>query len=272
MKSFTKTTNQSEDEMMFNQDRTIAERTVLTIAAVFGSILLFFGVQIIVSVIVVLVLSAFGNNEASVNDLISSNNAVQFAFSLIVAAFLISAIFIFLKMVKRKPWRFLKLNKRPRFKQFMEVLLIYGLYFLTLIIASAIVSNATSVDVSQEQDLGAIATEGWGLLLTFLSLVVLAPIVEEIFFRGFLYRITKSLAGRVVGYIIVSLLFGAAHLEFENLNYIAAIDTLIFSVFLIYVYERHNSLYSSIFLHATKNAIAFTALFLAPLYLQTMMG
>lgn len=161
--------------------------------------------------------------------------------------------------------QFLLLPKnRPSAKQLFEVFAVYGLYFICLFLVSGILSAIGVVDASQNQDLGIGQPETrMQLLAVFLMLVVLPPIGEEVLFRGFLYNTVTRYSSAIYGYIITSVLFGLAHLEIggENLVWIAVVDTLLFSAFLIFISQRHRSLYSSMLLHALKNMIAFYVLF-----------
>jgi membrane protease YdiL (CAAX protease family) len=59
-------------------------------------------------------------------------------------------------------------------------------------------------------------------------------------------------------------LFAVAHLQFGSgapLLWIAAIDTFVLSLFLIYLKDKTDSLWAPILLHMLKNFIAFMALF-----------
>lgn len=240
---------------------TLLQRALLVLATLLGGIVLFYGLQLVVSLVIVLFLGFAGNDADKISELLSNSSSVQFAYSALAAVTLSASIYFLLRWRKLNPYKFLRLSKPPKSGHVGEVVILYGIYFLVLIATTVFVSVTSDINVDQTQDLGAISREGWGLALTFVSLVILAPVVEEVLFRGLLFRSLKHFGGRIAAYILVSLLFGAAHLEFDNLNYIAAIDTLIFSGFLIFIYEKHASLYSPIMLHALKNCIAFIALF-----------
>ncbi len=154
--------------------------------------------------------------------------------------------------------RFLKLGHRPTVLELLDVFVTYALYFVTISIVGVAVAASGLVDVNQAQELGVDAPVAASTVLaTFVLFVVLPPITEEILFRGYLYNKLRVFSGAGIAYITTCLLFGSAHLEFGNLNWIAAIDTLVFSVFLIYISQKHQSLYSSMLLHATKNLTAF---------------
>lgn len=231
-----------------------------------GTVLLTLGIfflgQLIPVILVVTALNIAGQSSDEITTLLSGNIAAQLIVTILIAAWSVFLIWAFLKWRGHKPLDFLMLKKVPTGSQLLEVILLYGVYFLTLIAASVIVSLLIpAVDVNQSQELGVAETSGNGLIAVFIMLAVIPPIFEEILFRGFLYKYLRKFGGIILAYIVTSVIFGAAHLEFGNLNWIAAIDTLIFSGFLIYISQKHASLYSAIFLHAIKNSIAFVVLF-----------
>ena len=232
--------------------------------------LLFFIGQIAAPLVVVIGLRIAGNDTDQIEALFQDNIAVQLGLTALIAGIITLAIWKLLRWRGHDPRSFLLLNKRPTMSELFEVVLTYGVYFITLLLATFglaaleyILSPETPlIDLNQSQDLGLATTAGSGLWLVFVMLVIIPPIFEEIFFRGFLYRYLSGFGGKVIGVLLTSILFGIAHLEFGSLNWIAAIDTFIFSIFLIYISHKHQSLYSAILLHAMKNGIAFYVLFL----------
>jgi membrane protease YdiL (CAAX protease family) len=82
--------------------------------------------------------------------------------------------------------------------------------------------------------------------------------------RGFLYSTLKKALPTAGAVILTSLLFAGAHLPEGGAAgplYIAALDTFVLSLILIYLREKTGSLWASITLHACKNGVAFLALF-----------
>lgn len=234
---------------------------VISILVIVG---VFFVSQIVPVVLIVLGLVAAGKDEAYVDSLFSDNSAFQFFIYTAIATLSVYLIYRYLKWQKDKPIKFLMLEtKTLRWANLWDVIITYGLYFMTVVAATVFLDVFTSVDVNQSQELGISRPDtGISRLLVFASLVVLPPISEEIIFRGFLFNKLKKYSSYLVATLSTSVLFGVAHLEFSNLNWIAAIDTLIFSFYLIYISQKHQSLYSSILLHAIKNGIAFYVLFI----------
>jgi membrane protease YdiL (CAAX protease family) len=90
-------------------------------------------------------------------------------------------------------------------------------------------------------------------------IIIVAPLTEEIFFRGFLYRILRGRMGLWSAVVINGSLFGAVHLTSGGPLAVAVIAPL--GMLLCLVYERSGSLYPCIALHALNNAIVSAAEF-----------
>lgn len=122
------------------------------------------------------------------------------------------------------------------------------------------------VDVNQVQDTGfSHLSQSYEYLLAFITLVIIAPVVEEILFRGYLYGKLKKYVPIWISIIITSALFGAFHGSWA-----LAIDTFSLSVVLCLLREITGNLWASILLHMTKNGIAYYILFINPLILTTI--
>jgi uncharacterized protein len=194
------------------------------------------------------------------------NNSVgaQFVFILLAEALSIGAIYLFLKRYKVS---FATIGlKRPRWRDPFYGLLAVPVYFILYLLVVGVISHSVpGLNVNQEQEIGFNNVHsGLALTLTFLSLVVLPPLAEEILVRGFLYSTLKKALPLLGAVLVTSALFAAAHLPEGGAAgplYIAALDTFILSLVLIYLREKTGSLWASITLHAIKNGVAFLALF-----------
>lgn len=91
-----------------------------------------------------------------------------------------------------------------------------------------------------------------GLLLALLLGAVVAPVAEEVFFRGFLYGGMRNLWGVGWGLVVSSVVFALVHLTPGVL-----VPIFVIGLVLAYLYERTQSLWPSIVLHALVNALAF---------------
>jgi membrane protease YdiL (CAAX protease family) len=103
--------------------------------------------------------------------------------------------------------------------------------------------------------------------LAFVTLVVVAPIAEEIIFRGYMYGKLKKFVPIWVAILATSLLFGAVHGAWN-----LAIDTFALSIVLCSLREFTGNIWASILLHMVKNGIAFYILFIYPTLLTTLGG
>ena len=95
----------------------------------------------------------------------------------------------------------------------------------------------------------------------FIVGAVFAPLVEEIFFRGFLFQGFRARYGWPVGMLLSSAIFAAAHLDL-----VALIPTFILGNVLAYVYHRSNSVWPGIFLHFLVNAFGLFSAYFATHY------
>lgn len=156
--------------------------------------------------------------------------------------------------------------RKPRWIDLGYGLSAVPVYFvLYLLVLAAATQLVPGLNVDQKQELGFDNVHGTvALTLTFISLVILPPLAEEIMIRGFLYTSLKKAMKFVPAMILTSLIFAAAHLPEGGAAgplYIAAIDTFVLSLVLVYLREKTESLWPGILLHAIKNGIAFVALF-----------
>lgn len=92
------------------------------------------------------------------------------------------------------------------------------------------------------------------LVLGALLVCVVAPLCEEIFFRGFLFGALRR-HGLVVAVLVSGVAFGLAHVASAPIGFIVPLGTL--GIILALLYEKTDSLYPSIALHALNNSIAF---------------
>lgn len=100
------------------------------------------------------------------------------------------------------------------------------------------------------------------LLLMGLMLVTTVPMVEEMLFRGFLQNWLKRVFGITISLILTSLVFAFFHFSvsqgIKNLELLLSLFVL--SCFLGFIYERQQSLWAPIGLHATFNALSVIAI------------
>lgn len=232
------------------------------IGSVLSAALAFFSSQYIGAVILIFVLALAGSNKDLINDILSNNHSVQLLGSLLVSVISIKILLIFIKRQKLNTKKVFLLENKPNLTNVVDVFITYGLYFLVMIAVTIAADIFTPININQTQELGISRPDDFiEKLQIFLMIAVLPPIYEELLFRGYLFSMLSKYTTRIIVLAITCILFGIAHLEYDNLNWIAAVDTMVFSGFLIYISQKHKSIYSSMLMHSIKNSIAFYVLF-----------
>jgi len=131
-------------------------------------------------------------------------------------------------------------------------LLTWGAFFvLTAIYIKAVGEpdqQELTRDLAEEESLAALV--GYGLLLAFV-----APLTEELFFRGFVYGVLRERIGVVGGALATGVVFGAVHVAGSPIETVGVL--IILGVLLCALYQRTGSLLPCIALHSLNNAISF---------------
>jgi membrane protease YdiL (CAAX protease family) len=86
------------------------------------------------------------------------------------------------------------------------------------------------------------------LVLMVVMAVIVAPVCEEVVFRGYLYPVLKKFSGMWIGLLVSALIFSAAHGSF-----VALLPLFIFGVVLAFLYEWTGSIWAPIAAHLLFN-------------------
>jgi uncharacterized protein len=136
--------------------------------------------------------------------------------------------------------------------------LLLGGYALILLHNSIL--NALGIDTQGDQIFEIFSQLKHPIWFFFVGAIV-APLVEEIFFRGFLFQGFRQAYGWRTALLLSSAMFAAAHLDPVSL-----IPTFILGCVLAYVFHRSNSLWPGIMFHATINSISLIAVYVISQY------
>lgn len=140
--------------------------------------------------------------------------------------------------------------------------LAYIAYIIVLLMVLAVVQQLfPGFQADQAQDVGFKAlTNHTGHLVAFTTLVIVAPIAEEVLFRGYLYGKMRRHVPLWAAALATSILFAAVHGQWN-----VAVDTFVLSLALCGLRELTGSVWSGILVHMIKNGIAYYILFISPL-------
>lgn len=120
-------------------------------------------------------------------------------------------------------------------------------------------------NVAEAQDVGfSYYVVGVDRIIAFVVLVVVAPIAEEIIFRGWLYDKLRgkflekysNMVSVIWSCFLVSLLFGVIHLQWN-----VGVNVFAMSLVLCVLREITGTIYAGILLHMLKNGVAFYLLY-----------
>ena len=92
---------------------------------------------------------------------------------------------------------------------------------------------------------------GAGVLLSLQGIVLLTPLVEEVFFRGFIFAGLRRALGPAGGMLLSAVIFSGFHIEPSVL-----LPIFVTGLLLAWLYHRTGSLWPPIAAHAAQNALA----------------
>jgi hypothetical protein len=134
------------------------------------------------------------------------------------------------------------------------VLLLLALFVVVSVVWSQVFNPERETLLNQ---LG--SNEGTALLVLSAALTcVVAPICEEVLFRGYIFTALRNWRGTLPGAILTGLIFGGVHAGSAPVLDLAPLAALGFGLCLLY--RATGSLYPGIFAHALNNCIAFSSL------------
>lgn len=146
------------------------------------------------------------------------------------------------------------LGLRPPAKVAQSAGLVVGAYVLFLIV-TGLWTSLLGIDERENVAVQFGTRDSTAALVGAMLLIcAVAPIAEELFFRGFLFGALRKY-GLVVAAGVTGVLFGLAHVLSSPIGFIVPLAFL--GVLLCLLYERTGSLYPPIALHCINNSIAF---------------
>jgi uncharacterized protein len=114
-----------------------------------------------------------------------------------------------------------------------------------------------ALGITEQDDLpDELGVDGSTAALVAVSVLVcvVAPIAEELFFRGFCFTALRRALGMLPAAALTGIIFGAIHLGGTDIEFI--VPLMVFGFFLCLLYVWTDSLLPCIVLHALNNALA----------------
>lgn len=210
----------------------------------------------------------FNNSLGSVefeSALNTSVQALQTDPSRFFAAFLLQSLgLVAITVLRVKVFRGLPLHWLGLHGERFGRNLVFGLLLGVLVFAANFVLSWAFERLGQrsnQSDLFPIIQgDPGGQTLVFLAGAILAPIVEEIFFRGYVFNAWLRRWGAPVAYVVSALIFAVPHLAGITQGEVSLVVT-IFVIGLLFAWGLHRSrsLVPAIVAHAMNNGISMAA-------------
>lgn len=89
---------------------------------------------------------------------------------------------------------------------------------------------------------------GGSILIQVLAAVILAPIIEELLFRGLVFKRLNSYVGRIPAMLISSVFFGAYHG-----NVVQGVYAFIVGMLFVYIYDKYKTIWAPNLAHVIAN-------------------
>ena len=137
----------------------------------------------------------------------------------------------------------------------LGVVALLGSTLLVTLLVTLTGSDATPQQVLTEQLLGSPLE----LTLAALAAVVMAPLAEELLFRGLLHRALRARLRMVGATLVSSVLFAIVHVDVAASQPLGLVGLTLVGVVLAIAYERTGSLLVPIVIHATHNGLTILA-------------
>lgn len=159
-------------------------------------------------------------------------------------------------------------EKLPRFMKFVEsILLIFVLLFFVNGICNSFVTILTGAQQSVNQQQIVDSFRQNPMMILF-STVIYAPIVEELVFRGAIFRPLRKWLNFIPAALISGISFGLLHVldsllvgNFADLLYLLTYASLGF--IFCYAYEKNHSIFGSMALHFLNNFVGVVGMLFA---------
>jgi len=179
--------------------------------------------------------------------------------ALLQAFLYLATVFVFVLLIKKEKPEALGLVRSDFGKLLFRGLLQGFLLFTFAIVFSVLISLLFPAEIEPQEisKFILLAKTPWEKAIPLIIAGVLAPLSEEVFFRGFLYPAFRNRWGVWRGMIFTSLIFGLLHFDLFRV-----LPLVLGGIWLNRMYEKSGTLYLPILAHAVWN-LTMTVLLLS---------
>jgi membrane protease YdiL (CAAX protease family) len=178
-------------------------------------------------------------------------------------------IFVYVRLIRSGAVTWAELGVRPLpVSRVLSVGVAGGVggLLLTAVVGAALAQFGLQSNQLQQFTF-AVAEGPMAFIVLLVAAGLVAPIVEELFFRGFLFGLYRRRQPLWVAYVVSSALFTLLHVEPTRMNpaQIVGLSVGVFmlAVLLAWLYQRTGSLFPSMVAHAVNNMTGLILFYLA---------
>lgn len=134
----------------------------------------------------------------------------------------------------------------------MAISLAYLSYFVWNVALDSLKKFGINIDLEEQIPVRLLnnITNVFFLILFIFQIIVIASIVEELMFRGYVYRVLKSKSNKNVACIVTSIVFSLLHFNVD-----ASVPLFVFSMCLTKAYEDSSDICEPIVMHSLFNIV-----------------
>lgn len=199
----------------------------------------------------------FARYSESVKSCLAASGIADTTLALFTAAyvfqFIITILLVLLFTIVLNRARLRDLGvKHVGIREYIRYGLMGGVLLLIFIVALGIIINLLHPDINPQlfEEMLRTASGPGGLITLLIMGAVLAPISEELYYRGMIYPVFRGYVGPFWGAIIAGILFGLVHWDLWR-----TIPLAVGGVILCYIYEKSGSILVSALAHGVWNGI-----------------
>ena len=218
----------------------MTEKLPMKIWRVLYPILLYFALSFFVSFIVEVVLGLMPSNKSlteRVTEFAGITQIIYLAISIIVMYFVYKNTY-----VRQSDYIF----KHPIYIPVIFLMGIFASHGLSALVSCLNLDNILGSYSNISNTIFSYAP-----VVVIISTVILAPVSEELVFRGIVFNRLRDYTGFWASAIISSVLFGVYHF-----NLAQGLFAFLYGILLCLVYEKFKNLFANMFMHAAGNLIA----------------
>lgn len=132
----------------------------------------------------------------------------------------------------------------------------FGIVFITnmllLLFMRGTRQNIPGFEAQEVSHIPLFGTSPFDITLSIIALIIIAPLIEEILFRGFLLRTFADRFSPWIANLLAAAIFALVHFEFQSVGII-----FILALILNWIFLKSRSLWPCIAFHMINNTLAF---------------